>query len=152
MKLNIGIVGFGEFSRTFLELFLHHPNVEAVKGAEIMDDRRQEMANQFGITMYSSFEEMLEKDKELNAVAIFSQRHQHGPMAIEALKAGKHVFSAVPVGCTEEEIKEIVRLVEETGLTYMAAETCYYFPCAVFCREKFKTGYFGEFVYGESQY
>lgn len=152
MKLNIGIVGFGEFSRTFLELFIHHPNVEAVKGAEIMDERRQEIAEQFGITMYSSFEEMLEKDKELNAVAIFSQRHQHGPMAIKALKAGKHVFSAVPVGCSEEEIAEIVRLVEETGLTYMAAETCYYFPCAVYCREKFKTGYFGEFVYGESQY
>lgn len=72
--------------------------------------------------------------------------------AIAALKAGKHVFSAVPIGCSEEEVAEIIRLVQETGLTYMCAETCYYFPCAVYCREKFKTGYFGEFVYGESQY
>lgn len=152
MKLNIGIVGFGEFSRTFLELFLHHPNVEAVKGAEIMEERRNEIAEQFGIKMYSSYEEMLKNDKELNAVAIFAQRHQHGPMAIAALKAGKHVFSAVPIGCSEEEVAEIIRLVQETGLTYMCAETCYYFPCAVYCREKFKTGYFGEFVYGESQY
>lgn len=152
MKINLGVVGFGEFSCTFLELFMKHPNVESVCGAELMEDRRELIANQFGIKMYSSFDEMLEKDEKLNAVAIFAQRHQHGPMAIKALKAGKHVFSAVPIGCTEEEVKEIVRVVEETGLTYMAAETCYYFPCAEFCRKKYREGFFGDFVYGESQY
>lgn len=152
MKINLGVVGFGEFSRSFLELFIHHPDVACVKGAEIMESRRKEISDEFGIEMYSSFEEMLEKDKDMNAVAIFTQRHQHGPMAIAALKAGKHVFSAVPIGCTVEEIEEIVRLVKETGLTYMTAETCYYFPCAVFCRQRFKEGFFGDFVYGESQY
>ncbi len=152
MKINLGIVGFGEFSCNFLELFMHHPNVERVVGAELMEERRNEIASQFGITMYSSLEEMLEKDEGLNAVAIFTQRHQHGPMAIAALKKGLHVFSAVPMGCTVEEIEEIVRLTEKTGLTYMTGETCYYFPCAEFCRKKFKEGYFGDFVYGESQY
>lgn len=152
MKLNIGVVGFGEFSRTFLELFMNHPDVGTVKGAEIIKERRDEISEQFGIEMYSSYEEMLEKDSDINAVAIFSQRHQHGPMAIAALKAGKHVFSAVPVGCTMEEVEEIVRLVEKTGLTYMSAETCYYFPCAILCREYYKKGFFGDFVYGESQY
>lgn len=152
MKLNIGVVGFGEFSRTFLELFMAHPNVESVCGAEIMVDRRREIADEFGIDMYASFEDMLSSAKKLNAVAIFTQRHQHGPMAIAALKAGKHVFSAVPMGCTAEEIEEIVNLVKQTGLTYMTGETCYYFPCAEFCRRRFKEGFFGDFVYGEAQY
>lgn len=152
MQLNIGIVGLGGFSLQFLELFLNHPRIGKVKGAEIVEKRRNHIAQQFGIEMYPSFGDMLERDRDINAVAIFSQRHQHGPMAIAALKAGKHVFSAVPVGCSIEEVAEIVKLVEETGLTYMMAETCYYYPCAVFCREKYKTGYFGEFVYGESQY
>lgn len=152
MKINLGVVGFGEFSCTFLELFMKHPNVERVVGAELMEDRRNEISNQFGITMYSSFEEMLEKDTEINSVAIFTQRHQHGPMAIAALKAGKNVFSAVPMACSVEEAEEIVKLTEQTGLTYMTAETCYYFPCAELCRKKFNEGYFGEFVYGESQY
>jgi len=152
MQVNLGVVGFGGFSLQFLELFLHHPGIGMVKGAELVKERRDRIVQQFGIEMYPSFEAMLEYDKDINAVAIFSQRHQHGPMAIEALKAGKHVFSAVPAGCSIEEVAEIVKLVEETGLTYMMAETCYYYPCAVFCREKYKTGYFGQFVYGESQY
>ena len=34
----------------------------------------------------------------------------------------------------------------------MMGETCYYYPCAIYCRQKYKEGGFGKFVYGESQY
>ena len=53
---------------------------------------------------------------------------------------------------TVEECKEIVRLVKETGLTYLMGETCYYYPCAMYCREAYEAGKFGDFVYGASQY
>lgn len=104
------------------------------------------------IKMYESYDSMLECEPDLTCIGIFSQRHQHGPMVIRALNCGKNVFSAVPMSCTEEEIFEILKLVEKTKLIYMMAETCYYFPCAVWCRNKFKEGRFGKFVYGESQY
>ena len=39
MKLNIGIVGFGDFSKSFLEIFMTHPDVERVVGAEILEER-----------------------------------------------------------------------------------------------------------------
>ena len=153
MKVNLGVVGFGSFSKSFLELFLKHPDIERVVGAEFLEDRRNEVMETYHLdAMYESFDEMIEKDKEINSVAIFAQRHQHGPLIIKALKAGKNVFTAVPMGCTEEEIFEIIRLVKETHLTFMMAETCYYFPCAEFCRKKFRAGEFGDFVYGEAQY
>jgi predicted dehydrogenase len=47
---------------------------------------------------------------------------------------------------------EIVELVRKTGLTYMIGETCYYYPCAMFCREAYQAGKFGDFAYGEAQY
>lgn len=152
MKISIGIVGFGEFSISYLKLWLKHPNVFKVVGAEMLEERRNKISEEYGVKMYSSFDEMLEKETDLTAVAIFTQRHMHGPMVIKALKAGKHVFSAVPMGITEEEVFQILDLVKETRLTYMMAETCYYFPCAVWCREQYKKGRFGKFVYGESQY
>ncbi len=151
-KVRIGIIGFGEFSESFLDYWIAHPYVESVVGAELIKERREGIANTFGIKMYESYEELLENEPDINSIAIFSQRHQHGPMAIDALKRGKNVFSAVPMGITEDEVKEILRLVKETRLTYMMGETCYYFPCAVWCREEYKKGRFGKFVYGESQY
>jgi hypothetical protein len=61
-------------------------------------------------------------------------------MAIEALKHGKNVYSAVPMATDIEEIKEIVRLVGETGLTYSMGETGIYRPASIFCRQKYKSG------------
>ena len=50
------------------------------------------------------------------------------------------------------EIAELVRIVEETGRIYMIGETSYYYPCAIYCRERFRNGDFGHVVYGESEY
>ncbi len=151
-KVRIGIVGFGEFSKSHLEIFINHPDIELVVGAELNDERRSLIADEYGITMYSSYDEMLKKEPSLNSVAVFAQRHQHGPLIIDALKKGKNVFTAVPMGCSEDEIFEILDLVKKTGLTFTMAETCYYFPCAVWARKARKEGKFGDVTYGEAQY
>ncbi|MDD5603496.1 MAG: Gfo/Idh/MocA family oxidoreductase [Eubacteriales bacterium] len=151
MGLKIGIVGAGGFSNGFAQLFKTHPLVEKVAIAELIPERRAEYAKRHGITEeYESLDEMLKSDAD--CVAIFTQRHLHGPMVIKALKAGKHVYSAVPVATEVEEIHEIVELVNRTRLIYMVGETCYYWPCAMFCREMYKSGRMGDFVYGEAQY
>lgn len=151
-KISIGIVGFGEFSESYLDIWLNHPLVEKVVGAEMVCQRREHIAQTYGIKMYETYDELLEKEPDLQCVGIFTPRHLHGAMVIQALKHGKHVFSAVPMGITEEEILEILELVKSTRLTYMMAETCYYFPCAIWCRNQFKNGRFGKFVYGAAQY
>ena len=126
MGVKIGIVGFGEFSRSFLKLFLTHPDIELVAGAEFMPERREEVRRKFGLErVYETYEQMLEAEPTLDSVAIFTQRHQHGPMVIKALELGKNVFSAVPLSCDVDEAFRIIELVEKKRLIYMAAETCY---------------------------
>lgn len=152
MKIKIGIVGYGLFSKDFVNLFGKHPDVEKVCVAELVEERRDEIKKAHPeVAVYSSYDEMLE-NADINCVAIFSQRQLHGPMVIKALKAGKHVYSAVPIGCAIEEIEEIVKLVKKTHLVYMMGETCYYYPSAIYCREKYQNGDFGKFVYAEAQY
>jgi len=151
-KISIGIIGFGEFSESYLDIWLNHPLVEKVVGAEMIPERRAHIRETYGIQMYETYDELLEKEPDIQCVGIFTPRHLHGAMIIRALKLGKHVFSAVPMGVTEEEILEILELVKKTRLTYMMAETCYYFPCAVWCRKNYKDGRFGKFVYGAAQY
>lgn len=153
MKVKIGIVGYGYFSKNFVELFEKHPDVEKLCVAELVPERREEIRRDHPkAEIFSSYEDMLDHKADINCVGIFTQRHLHAKMVIQALKAGKNVFSAVPIACTIEDIEEIVRLVEKTGLIYMMAETCYYYPDAIFCREKYKEGAFGKFTYAEAQY
>ena len=153
MKVRIGFVGYGDFCKDFVNLFNKHPDVDEIAVAELNPEIRKEIKATYpDFRVYESYDDMLEKATDLNTIGIFTQRHLHGPMVIKALKAGKHVYSAVPIGCTIEEVQEIVKLVEETKLVYMMGETCYYYPAAIYCREKYKEGAFGKFVYGEAQY
>lgn len=151
--MKIGLVGVGKFSDDFIRLFNIHPDVEEIVIADLVEERVKESMAKHGIKRsFGSYEEMLDKADDIDCVAIFTQRHLHGPMIIEALKRGKHVYSAVPIGCTIDEIKEIIELVKKTRLIYMMGETCFYYPCAIYCREQYEKNAFGKFVYGESQY
>ena len=150
-KLNIAVIGCGDFSRFFISLFRQHPLVEKVWVCDLIRSRAENYSKRFGVEIIDHFESALQS-KEINSVAIFAQRHLHGPLVKAALKAGKHVYSAVPMASSVEECQEIVELVKETGLTYMMGETCIYYPCSMFCKSRYEEGFFGKFVYGEAQY
>ena len=150
-KLRIAMIGCGNFARNFVPLFCKHPAVESVCVCDLIPSRAKEYSEEFGVPIIESFEAALESDK-INAVAIFTQRYAHGPMVIQALKAGKHVYSAVPCAISVDDIREIERLVRETRLTYSMGETGFYRAATVFCRNEFFAGHFGKFVYGEAQY
>ncbi|MFC4776678.1 Gfo/Idh/MocA family protein [Paenibacillus sp. GCM10023252] len=151
MKLKIGVVGAGQFSQCFIPLFQAHPMVGEVSLAELLPERREKFGKAFGMTrMFTTYEDMLKSD--VDAVAIFTQRHLHGPQTIQALQAGKHVYCAVPMAQSLEEISRILEEVKRSGLIYMTGETSYYYPSTVYCRDQFQAGAFGEFVYGEAQY
>jgi predicted dehydrogenase len=151
MGFKIGIVGTGSFARGFVPLFKNHPFTDEVVLADLIKERVEKMAEDFQIKRYVySLDEMLKTN--VDAVAIFTQRHLHGEQVKRALQAGKHVYCAVPMAQTQDEVFEILELVRRTGLIYMTGETSYYYPSAVFCRDRFKAGAFGHFVYGEARY
>ncbi len=150
-KLTIAVIGCGAFAHHFVELYKAHPDTEKVYVCDLIPEKAQHFAEEFGVEIIESFEAALQS-REINCIANYTRRHQHGDITIRALKAGKHVFSAVPMASTVEECMEIVRLVKETGLTYMIGETCYYYPCAMFCREAYAAGKFGAFSYAAAQY
>lgn len=151
MGLKIGIGGAGSFAGSFIPLFQAHPAVDEVCIAERQPERRQAQAARFGIARtFDSIDALCQSD--VDAIAIFTQRWMHGPQAVQALKAGKHVYSAVPAAITLEEVDQLMDAVRSTGLTYMLGETSYYYPVTIYCRQRFADGDFGHFVFGEAEY
>lgn len=151
MGIKLGIIGCGRFSEEFIGPFKAHPLVEKVVLCDLYPQRLQEYAQKFGIAdCETDLDALLRSD--IDSVAIFVQRHMHGAITLKCLNAGKNVFGCVPVASSLDEIGQIVQTVEKTGLCYMTAETSYYSPAAIYCRERYKRGHFGRFVYGESGY
>ncbi len=107
MTLKIGVCGAGGFGKAFMRLFKAHPLVDEVSVAELLPERRQKLREGFGIDkIFDSLDDLCASD--VDAIAIFTQRWTHGPLAIKALRAGKHVYSAVPTAVTIEELHELV--------------------------------------------
>jgi predicted dehydrogenase len=151
MGMKIGICGVGGFAPSFTRLFQAHPLVEEVVLADLLPERARAEAQALGIRrVFGSLDELCRSD--VDAIAIFSQRQLHGPQTLQALAAGKHVYSAVPMGMSVEEIGRIVESVTRTGLLYMMGETSYYYPSTLYCRKRFQAGDFGRFAYAEAQY
>lgn len=150
-QIKVGIVGLGQFSPQFIELYQAHPGVSEVYACDVLPERVDRIMRDFGTARgFTDYDELLESD--VDAVAIFTQRWLHGPMTIAALEHGKHVYSAVPMGVSVDEIEQIISLVASTGLTYLTGETSYYYPSVVFCRDQWRRGGFGDFVFGEGEY
>jgi predicted dehydrogenase len=147
--VRIGIVGGGFGSSFHWHL---HPNCKVTAVCDIRPDRLQRLSEVYKCgNTYKNFREML-KHPELDAVGVFTPLPLHVWMDIEALKAGKHVISAVPAGMSIEELERLLDTVKRTGLKYMMAETSFYRPEVMTCRQWSKEGKFGTIFYSESEY
>ncbi len=151
ITVKIGVVGTGQFARSFIALWQLHPDVEAVYACDVVPERAKAHAEKHELAgTFDTFEDVLASD--VDSVAILTQRWSHGPLVLQALEAGKNVYSAVPMAISAEEISAIVRKVEETGLIYMMGETSYYNPAVVWARAKIAAGELGRVFYSEGDY
>ena len=150
-SIKVGICGAGAFASSFIPLFKAHPGVTQIILCDLNTVKLDEKADRFDVSETClSLDELCQTD--VDAIAIFTQHHLHGPQAVQALKSDKHVYSAVPPAISLQEITELARTVEQTGKIYMLGETSYYYPCVVYCRKPFESGDFGHIVYAEAEY
>lgn len=148
-QVRIGIVG-GRFGATFQWHLDPDCVVEAV--CDIEDKALKHLAQVYRCqNTFTDFRAML-RHPGLDAVAIFTPAPLHASMTVEAMEAGKHVISAVPAGLTVDELEQVLAAVQSSGLRYMMAETSYYRPEIIQCRELAAQGAFGTIFYGESEY
>jgi predicted dehydrogenase len=151
LGIRLGICGVGAFADCFIPLFKAHPLVDEVTLCDLDAAKLRAKSEAFDIPSTSpSLDDLCERD--VDAVAIITQHWLHAPQAVQVLRAGKHVYSAVPTAHSMEELSELVQTVGETGLTYMIGETSYYYPCTIYCRNRYAAGDFGRVVYSEAEY
>ncbi|HIE28209.1 TPA: Gfo/Idh/MocA family oxidoreductase [Candidatus Poribacteria bacterium] len=163
MGISLGLVGLGAFGSVFARLFKNHPLVDRVGLCDREPERVARFAEDasFGDKFtpsdaYESFDEIVNAD--FDALVIITQPWLHAEQAVRAMKAGKHVYSAVPVVTLPDgdEIldwcNKIIETCKSTGMRYMLGETTYYRPQTMYCRRKAAEGAFGEFVFSEGEY
>jgi predicted dehydrogenase len=121
--LRVGVVGLGYAGGQHLKNFVRMPGVEAAALAGLEEGRLRELGGNFGVPyLYKNWEDLVARD-DLDVVSIGAPNHLHAPIAIAALKGGKHVLCEKPLARTGAEAEGIVRAAREADRAVHVAFT-----------------------------
>lgn len=152
-KVRVGLVGFGlcRFSAQFG--LQNHPNAEIAAVSDLFPDRCAELAKTVKCEKtYPSLEKMLEDDS-VEAIFLATDAPSHCRQAINVLKHGKHVASAVPAMFGNlDDAMELYETVKKSGLVYTMFETTAYRDSCYAMRQLYRGGAFGRILYTEGEY
>jgi len=159
--LRIGVIGVGGRGTYLLRLLLEQgaevpavcdirPARLEIAGKLIAEMRDGQRPATYGDTP-TDYRRMLERD-DLEAVLIATPMQWHAVMAVDALRAGKHVLSEVAATMTVQECWDLVNAVEETGKIYMLAENCCFWRPVLAIGQMIAAGLFGQLTFAECGY
>ncbi len=117
-KVKVGIIGTGWIAGAHIEEYKKMPDVEIVAGADLVEGKAEEFFKKYGIEgarCYNSHTELLEAEKDLDAVSICTYNATHAECAIAALEKGVNVLLEKPMCVTTEEAIEIMRAEKKSG-------------------------------------
>jgi len=69
-----------------------------------------------GCSAYSDFRELLDKEKDVDAVKIMTPDHLHGVISIACMKRGKHVIMHKPIANRLQEARLVIDTARTTGV------------------------------------
>jgi len=149
-KLRVGVYGTRR-GGNLAGYFAEHSDVEIAAGCDFSEPALAAFASRFpAARLFRDYGEMLAADFDILILASFC--HEHGPDAVKALQAGKHVFSEVTAFHTLADGVALVEAVEKSGRQYMLATNTCYFRDILEMERLFKAGDLGEFLYGEADF
>ncbi len=91
--------------------------ISQLAGITDINPARAEWAASQGIFVYSSYEDIL-ADDTVDAVLIATPNHLHKPMAVSALRAGKHVLCEKPVMLSSAGLLEVLEEAKKAGRVF----------------------------------
>lgn len=159
--VRIGVIGLGNRGTGLLRILLGEPgvavtavcdmNAENVRRAAKLITERGGPAPAEHAKGPDDYKNLLQRD-DVDAVLIAAPTKWHCPMAVAAMKAGKHVGSEVPAGFELDELWELVKTKEQTGRRYMLLENYAYNRRNMMILEMARQRAFGDPYYAECSY
>ena len=114
--MKVAVIGCGNIANAaHIPAYMKNAEVEIVYFCDILLDRAEAAVEKYGCgKAVRDYHDVL-KDPEIEAVSVCTPNNVHASIAIDALRAGKHVLCEKPAARTYEEALEMQKVQHETG-------------------------------------
>jgi len=144
-KIQMGFIGVGSMGFSHLELF-HQGCSRDCQAVAICTTNKPNIERARAVApevvLYKNETELIRS--ALDAVIVSTPNFTHVPLALEALKAGKHVFLEKPVGITPAECRKLLRATQKSDRTLMIGHELRYSPYFARIKKLVDAGAVGE--------
>ncbi len=111
--LKIGVLGAGHLGKIHLRLLNQSEKYELVGFYDPLASNAEKVAQEFGYRVFKSIDALI---AEVDVVDIVTPTLSHYDCAVQAIKAGKHIFLEKPISNTVTEAEHIIALAKEYGV------------------------------------
>ena len=118
-KISVGIIGCGGISGSHLPNLEKFDDVQLVAFCDVIVERAQKKADQYGGAVYDDAAKMLAAHK-LDAAYILIPTYAHGAPERACLAAGVPFLVEKPMGLYPDDLRKLAKEVEASGLVTVA--------------------------------
>ena len=147
-KIRLAIIGAnihrGWAPRSHLPAIVASPEFELTAVCTTRMESAEESRDEFGARLaFDDYHKML-AHPDIDAVAVSLRVPNHYEPTLDALNAGKHVYTEWPLGQTTAEAREMADLAVAKGLRNMVGLQSRANPAILYAKELVESGYVGE--------
>jgi predicted dehydrogenase len=124
----IGLVGYGYWGPNLLRNYMDLPAVSVKWVCDPLAERLEKAVSRYPSVQGTTDIKTMLDDPDVDAIVIATPISTHHALAMQALRAGKHVFVEKPLAMNVAECDEMLQESEARGLTLMVGHTFVYSP------------------------
>jgi len=129
-RVRTGFIGAGRISDLHALEYAANPHAAIVAVCDLDTDQAARRAAAWGFPkarIYADHRALLD-DAEVDAVDILLPHHLHHPVALDAIRAGKHVSLQKPMTHTVAQADELIAAAQRQGTVFRVFENFVFYP------------------------
>ncbi len=149
-KLKVAMIGVGGIARTHMPGWLASEHADVVAGVDVNPAALQAWGDQNGVTRLYNDPKDAFADKDIDIIDLCVPNMLHAPLAIAAMKAGKHVICEKPLAPTPDLIRKMIKARDESKRKLMTAQHFRFAGISRAMKRQIDTGALGDIYHARS--
>ena len=146
-SIGVGVIGYGYWGPNLVRNFVETPGSEVIAVSDLNPQRLAQIESRYPMIQTTRDYRALLENPRIDAVAVATPVSSHFPLALEALRAGKHVLVEKPLAATTSQARRLIAEAAANERVLMVDHTFVYTGAVRKIKELVDGGQLGRLYY-----